>query len=290
MKIIFDPKLLIYKAFFMQNIPTKFYLINCSYAERSRELIFIKDLLARFSNEELTGITAFVNNNPYNLEFLLLLIFEKSDEAFDNWIATHYPEKKVSYLFNYTLDDIVSNSLDRNRYAAYSFSTFEQIQKILTEEANEIFLFHSLKVIEQKWGKIEKLFKRKVFLSYSSKDKAVAEKIFGELQKEEVKTWFDKIEVDYGDCITDRLNDGLKHSDVGLLCFSKNFLNSAWPRAEMNYFFRQRMVSGKTNFIILNIDLELSDFPPLLQDYRYIDLKNENWLEELILRIKKETE
>lgn len=107
------------------------------------------------------------------------------------------------------------------------------------------------------------------------------------MQKEEIKVWFDKYEIDAGDSITDKLNEGLGNSDLGLLCFSRNFLNSNWAGAEMNYFFRQRMITGKKSFIILNIDLELSEFPPLLQDYKFVSLQNDNWIQEIVSSIKE---
>lgn len=271
----------------MIHTPTKTYLFSLSYENRTQEKNFINDILNNFNNTELTGITILVNNNPYHLEFLLLLIFEKSDNKFDQWLQAHYSNKKVNYLFNYSLDEIVYNQLNRNRYSAYSFSTPTQAATVLTDESNRIFIFPSGKVIEQKWGKVEKIFKNKIFLSHSSVDKPIVETIFHELQKEELKVWFDKYEIEVGDSITDKLNEGLANSDVGLFCFSQNFLQSHWAKAEMNYFFRQRMVTGKKNFIILNIDLAPSQFPPLLQDFKYINLNATGWIEELISAIKK---
>lgn len=155
----------------MENIPTKSYLFNLSYGRRGEELPFIKDVLINFINKELTGITILVNNNPYNFEFLLLLVFEKSDVQFDNWLNKNYPDKKVNYLFNYSMDDIVFNLLNNKQYSAYTFSTYEQVASILTDESNRIFLFPSIKIIEQKWGKVERIFKFKIFLSHSSNDK-----------------------------------------------------------------------------------------------------------------------
>ncbi len=271
----------------MITVATKSYLFNLSYAKRTEEREFIKDILTNFNNEELTGITVLVNNNPYYLEFLLLLVFEKSDDRFDDWLTKQYPGKKNNYLFNYGLEEIIFNQLNKKQYSAYSFSSFEQISRILTDESNAIFLFNSAKIIEEKWGKVQRVFKYKVFLSHSSIDKPVVEEIFHELQKEEIKVWFDKYEIDGGDSIADKLNEGLGNSDLGLLCLSRSFLNSEWAKAEMNYFFQRRMKSGRKNFIILNIDLSLFELPPLLQDYRYISINSENWMNELIAVIKK---
>ncbi len=266
---------------------TKSYLFNLSYGHRVNELKFIKDILSHFDKDTLTGVVSLVNNNPYNLEFLLYLAFEKDDNIFDQWLDTYYPQKKINYLFNYSLEEIVKDQLGRNRYNAHGFSTIEQAENIITDEPNAIFLFPSIKVIAQKWGKMEKMFKYHVFLSHSSNDKVLVESIFKELQKDEIKAWFDKYEIKAGDSITDKLNEGLLNSDLGILCLSKNFLNSNWAKSEMNYFFRQRMVSGKKTFIIINIDLQIHEIPPLLQDYKHINIESSGWMQELATTIEE---
>ena len=265
---------------------TKSYLIELSYGGRMSEIQFISDILSRFDNETLTGITVLVNNNPYNLEFLLFLAFEKCDVDFDAWITNHYPDKRMNYLFNYSISDVIEN-LSNKRYNCHSFLDAEDVKRVITDNPNFIFLWPSFENIQKIWGKWDKVFKFKVFLSHSSIDKPIVEKIFFELQKEEIKVWFDKYEIKGGDSITDKLNEGLSKSDLGLICLSRNFLNSNSSKAEMNYFFRQRMISGKKNFIILNIDLSIQEFPPLLQDYRHINLNNENSISELLGAIKE---
>lgn len=269
----------------MFNTDSKSYLFNLSYGGRMNELKFIIDILLAFDNETLTGVTIFVNNNPYNLEFLLFLSFEKKDIDYDFWLSSNYPNKKVDYLFNYTLSDIIGN-LANKRYNCYSFSTTEDAKRVITNEPNFLFLFPSSDLIKNIWGNWEKVFKFKIFLSHSTIDKSIVEKIFLELQKEEIKVWFDKYEISPGDSITDKLNEGLCKSDLGLFCFSKNFMKSSWAQAEMNYFFRQRMIIGKKNFILLNIDLALTEFPPLLQDYKQININNNNWIKEVISVIR----
>lgn len=262
-------------------------LFSLSYEKRNGEKEFIKDILLNFNNGEITSKTILVDNNIYHLDFLLLLTFENENKRFDSWLSFHYPKKKYNYLFNYSLEDILNDQLDKRRYLAYSFRTVEQALKILTGESNDIFRFPCNQIIETKSDPIENALTFKTFLSYSYKDKEITEKLFLELQKEGIKTWFDKADVDYGDCITDKINEGLKDADLGILVLSKNFLNTNWGRAEANYFFRRQLESKKVNFIIISINLSLNDLPPLFQDYRYIKAENEGWLEELIIRIKE---
>lgn len=266
---------------------SKTYLFEFSYGKRTEETKFITDILNTFNENTLTGVTIFVNDNIYNLEFLLLLVFEKENEKFDDWMLSKYPKKNLNFKFNYSTSDIIKDQLIHKKYSSYSFSNVEQLKSILTENSNKFFLFPELKILEEKWGNSQKSKKSNVFLSHSSIDKPVVEKIFLELQKEELNVWFDKYEIDYGDSISDKINEGLNNSILGLICLSKGFLRSNWAKSEMNFFIQQRINKGNANFICLILDIEHSEIPPLLQDYRYITLKDKNWFSQLINSIKK---
>ncbi|MBL3940549.1 toll/interleukin-1 receptor domain-containing protein, partial [Bacteroides thetaiotaomicron] len=80
-----------------------------------------------------------------------------------------------------------------------------------------------------------------VFLSHSSRDKSIVDGVFNELHKAGIRAWYDRYEIDPGDSITDKINEGLASSQIGLLFFSKNFIDSksGWPTKEANYFFQK---------------------------------------------------
>lgn len=265
----------------------KTYLFEFIYGKRTDELDFISDLLQSFDNNSLTGITLLANNNVYNLEFLLLLVFEKDSQKFDNWLVTNYPKKKNNFKFNYFTKEIIDNQIKGKRYNAYSFSTVEQLKFILTDDANKIFLYPTIKKMNSLWDKPISHKVSTIFLSHSSSDKPLVEQIFLELQKEELNVWFDKYEIDFGDSITEKINQGLSKSELGIICLSKSFLSSSWAKSEMNFFIQKRINNNQKNFICLILDLEHSEIPPLLQDYRYITTKDNNWEQQLIDSIKK---
>lgn len=87
----------------------KTYLFEFSYGRRTQEIGFISDILANFDNDILTGVTILANNNIYNLEFLLLLSFEKDSKKFDDWLFRMYPSKKANFMFNYSPEEIITN-------------------------------------------------------------------------------------------------------------------------------------------------------------------------------------
>jgi hypothetical protein len=152
-----------------------------------------------------------------------------------------------------------------------------------------MFLFPDKEVMKTIWNSDNIKDDITVFLSHSSKDKAVIDKIFNELQVNEIRAWYDKYEIRPGDSIVEKINEGLENSDVGIICISKSFLNSAtgWTNSELNYFIQRRMRSGKNDFICLNFDLSHDELPPLVQEYKYIDMRDKDSMITLVNELKR---
>ncbi|HEV7404962.1 MAG TPA: toll/interleukin-1 receptor domain-containing protein, partial [Chthoniobacteraceae bacterium] len=61
-----------------------------------------------------------------------------------------------------------------------------------------------------------------VFLSHSARDKAVVRPLAERLRKDGVKVWFDEWMIKHGDNIPRKIEEGLEHSRVLVLCMSEN--------------------------------------------------------------------
>lgn len=265
----------------------KKYIFSLDYGNRMQEKEFIKDILNNFDKESLVGCGIFVNNNPYSFEFLLFLSFEKGADRFDDFIKSKYNNKKR--LFNYFIGDIFSSFLTRG-YNVTTFVDAESVDMAITDGVNGIFEFPSKAVFDSVWKSNIKDYKiKRVFLSHSSRDKYIVDDIFNELQRCEVCAWYDKYEIEPGDSITDKINEGLDESDIGIICISKNFLDSAsgWTKSELNFFVQRRMKNPNKTFIIVNFDVPHDELPPLVQDYRYIDYREEGAINILVNALKK---
>lgn len=256
------------------------YLIDLDYGNRKDERSFLKDILSRYNKDALVGSLLFVNNNPYHFELLWFINFESGHEDFDKYLATNYPTKKRAY--NRFVTDLMA-SMEKKSYNVISINAPEDVDVKMTSEANEIFFFPDRELFFNVWGKPVTMDSYTVFLSHSSKDKKFVERVFNELQKSEVRAWYDKEEIVAGDSITDKINDGLEKSDFALIFLSKNFLDgeSGWTTAEANFFMQQRMRDSSKKFAIINIDVPHREMPPLMQDYRYIDASDEGFMEDI---------
>jgi WD40 repeat protein len=93
-----------------------------------------------------------------------------------------------------------------------------------------------------------------VFLSHSSKDKDIVRDIAERLRNDGIKVWFDEWEIHPGDNIPSKIEEGLEHSRVLVLCISANVLDSEWSHLESYTFrFRDPLNKGR-RFIPLRLD------------------------------------
>jgi hypothetical protein len=119
----------------------------------------------------------------------------------------------------------------------------------------------------------EAAFTYDVFLSHSSKDKAVVRAIAERLRADGLRVWFDEWEIKPGDHIQAKIEEGLEHSRVLVLCMSAHAFGSDWAQLE-SYTYRFRDPLNKEHRFI---PLRLDDAPikGSLTQFLYI-----NWLPE----------
>lgn len=97
-------------------------------------------------------------------------------------------------------------------------------------------------------------FKYDVFLSHSSKDKAVVRAIAARLRADKLQVWFDEWEMRPGDSIPAKIEEGLEQSRVLVLCMSAHAFGSDWAQLEAGTFrFRDPLNKGR-RFIPLRLD------------------------------------
>lgn len=76
-------------------------------------------------------------------------------------------------------------------------------------------------------------FKYDVFLSHSTKGKPVVRELANRLKKDNLRVWFDEWELKPGDSIPAKIEEGLEHSRVLVLCMSANAFGSKGEKYKM---------------------------------------------------------
>ena len=94
-----------------------------------------------------------------------------------------------------------------------------------------------------------------VFLSHSSKDKAVVRSIAERLRSDGLRVWFDDWELHPGDSIPAKIEEGLEQSRVLVLCMSTNAFGSDWAHLEAGTFRFRDPLNKERRFIPLRLDL-----------------------------------
>ena len=97
-------------------------------------------------------------------------------------------------------------------------------------------------------------FKFDVFISYSSRDKAIVHPIAERLKDDGLRVWLDDWEIKPGDNIPHKIEEGLEHSGVLVFCMSANAFGSDWTALESQTFRFRDPLNKKRRFIPLRLD------------------------------------
>jgi len=97
-------------------------------------------------------------------------------------------------------------------------------------------------------------FQFDVFLSHSAKDKAAVRPLAEWLRRDGLRVWFDEWEIKPGDSIPAKIEEGLEHSRVLVLCMSANAFGSDWAQLEAGTFRFRDPLNKKRRFIPLRLD------------------------------------
>ena len=97
-------------------------------------------------------------------------------------------------------------------------------------------------------------FQYDVFLSHSAKDKAVVRPLAERLRKDGLKVWFDEWVLKPGDSIPAKIEEGLEHSRVLVLCMSAHAFGSDWAQLEAGTFRFRDPLNQDRLFTPLRLD------------------------------------
>jgi hypothetical protein len=72
------------------------------------------------------------------------------------------------------------------------------------------------------------------FISYSSKDEALARRLYADLQSKNVRCWFAPEDMKIGEEIQTRIDEAIRIYDKSLLLLSENSINDSWVKHEVD--------------------------------------------------------
>ncbi len=112
-----------------------------------------------------------------------------------------------------------------------------------------------------------------VFLSYSSQDKQLAERIALDLSNRGIRVWFDEWSILVGESVSQKIEQGLDDSDFVLVLLSKISVKHGWVGIEWRSRIAEEIDNDKT--IILPLKSDDCKIPTLLIDKKYADFSKD---------------
>ncbi|PJH88536.1 hypothetical protein CVG87_12705 [Pseudomonas sp. WCS365] len=258
------------------------YMFECDYGSRVKERGFIKDILSTFEPDYATSVGAVVNNNPYCLEFSIVVNLQGDPIRFEEWLRNKYPEKLKRH--NVFLNDMLF-------FNVITFIEETMVDMALVSEPSFVFLWPERELFETLNPQYKQMKRNdsKVFISHSSKDKElIVGPLNAYLQAEGIGTWLDSYEIDYGDNIYLKVNEGIENSKVGIFILTNNFFDSAsgWPITEFSTFFMDLMKNSK-KVLMVNAGVDQDKIHAMMKAYKYLNWDDGEGLPELANAIRR---
>ena len=117
---------------------------------------------------------------------------------------------------------------------------------------------------------------RDIFICHASEDKDdIVRPLVEAFTERGISCWYDEAEIQWGDSITQKVNEGLAKSRYVLVIFSSVFIEKNWPQRELNAIINLEASTGEVKVLPLLVGTEqekrqiLNQFP-LLNDKRYL--------------------
>jgi hypothetical protein len=115
-------------------------------------------------------------------------------------------------------------------------------------------------------------FQYDVFLSHSLKDKPLVRAIAERLRTDGLRVWLDEWQIKPGDSIPAKIEEGLEHSRVLVLCMSAHTFGSDWATLESQTFLFRDPLNKQRRFIPLRFDD--ATLTGSLAQFSYIDWRS----------------
>lgn len=258
------------------------YVFECNYGSRVKEREFVKGILNTFDKNYATMVGAVVNNNPYCLEFSIVVNLQDDPVKFEAWLREKFPEKLKRH--NIFLNDILS-------FNVQTFIEETMVDIAFDRGSSYLFLWPEQELLEAEYPQYKKMTRNNstVFISHSSKDKElVVGPLNSYLQSEGIGTWLDSYEIDAGDNIYLKVNEGIENSKVGIFILTNNFFDSesGWPITEFSTFFMGAMKNNK-EVLMVNAGVDQDKIHAMMKTYKYLSWDDGKGLPEIANVIKR---
>lgn len=132
------------------------------------------------------------------------------------------------------------------------------------------------------------IYKYDVFISHSSKDRKYVDEIIKEFRSKNISYWVDHEQIEFGDPITQKIEEGLRESHYVLVLLSTHLGKSNWCRTEYGPILNKEFNEESQKKVIpLRLeDCSDNEIPLLLCDKKRVDYSNREEFNRLLEYLK----
>lgn len=131
------------------------------------------------------------------------------------------------------------------------------------------------------------MMKKRIFLSYSTKDRVKVEKFYNVLTNEGYLPWMDKKSLYPGDIWAKSITRNIQLSDFFITCLSNNSVNrKCYLKKEIKLALEVLQKRKRKDIVIIPVRLEPCVVPKVLSEFHCVDLYRESGWEQLLQSIR----
>ena len=255
----------------------KDFVWEADYGERKKVNEVSRNLLATQNAQSLQCISYYVNNNPYNLEFYILVSYDDPTDEEMAYMKHSFEDIGLKYRNDITMDALFCEMSNRR----FNIATFDD-EEMFAIQINSLFWFPERCELEQK-GYIMKPFtiSKKVFISHASEDKDRVRNLIPYLNGKNMPVWFDEYSINGGEKLYDRIKKGVEESTIIIFWMSKDFLASDWCSEEI----KMATDMGLKQIYLIDEEVNHNELKKEILDYKFIKIKNSDSMEFIARKI-----
>ena len=249
----------VFTAFIDLNFDSPWFGLQQQLTNNPQDRIHIENMMEMVSQKDLLVLKM----SPHEAEHILCLDY--LSQAADKVVITEDPTnnyqywaKRGVYLAELPTENVVDDLIPYD-LKSYSFMDAP---------------FPGRKIVD-----MTKKKEYDAFISYFTGDQNFARKIASDLQNRDLYVWRDEGEIDIGDSISDKIQEGLKQCYTFIIVISPEALNRPWVKEELRAAYNLRLAEDLKILPAVYKDCEI---PLFLSDYRFADFREEkNYTEQL---------
>lgn len=185
--------------------------IRIPYENYDTSYPFLNEVNQLVSSDGVVAL--FANNIPYSLEHGVVI------ETLKNFEEIIELAEKYSYQLDYSFGITeLFEGMQHRQYNVADIGQFMTLEEIKLR-VSTVILFDSKTGLENKGVGFHRPHKKKVFISYSHKNKDEVSEIVSQLQSFGLNVWWDQQDIDFGDSIMESVQEGVNESDLWLFFF-----------------------------------------------------------------------